>query len=231
MSDVLPNQTAGTDATSGPRVTKHLPMRGRMRLVRAAILLAGLGCIALAAGFIAFASSVAGARPPANAHAQGIVVLTGGSLRIDGALRLLADGHAKRALISGVNPAVGFKALAGTIDKDLEAALACCVDLGRAARDTIGNAAEARDWAKAKGYSSLIIVTSNYHMPRSMAELTEAMPKVKLTPYPVVNPELHLADWWNNASTFVFLLREYGKYLLAVARMKIAGPASISTND
>ena len=94
-----------------------------------------------------------------------------------------------------------------------------------------GNAAEARDWAKAKGYTSLIIVTSNYHMPRSMAELTEAMPKVKLTPYPVVNPELHLADWWNNASTFVFLLREYGKYLLAVARMKIAGPASISTND
>ena len=39
-------------------------------------------------------------------------------------------------------------------------------------------------------------------MPRSMAELAEAMPKVKLIPYPVTNPELHLADWWNNASAF-----------------------------
>ncbi len=191
-----------------------------------AILLAGLGGIALAAGFVAFASSVADTRAPADVHAEGIVVLTGGSARIDGALRLLAEGRARRLLISGVNPSVDLKALAGTIDKDLEVALACCVDLGRDARDTIGNAAETRDWAKAKGYSSLIVVTSDYHMPRSMAELAEAMPKVRLIPYPVSNPELHLDDWWNNTSAFGLLLREYGKYLLATARVKIAGPAA-----
>jgi len=205
-------------------------MRGLMKLARVAILLAGLAGIALAAGFVAFALSVAGTHAPANVHAEGIVVLTGGSARIEGALKLLAEGRAKRLLISGVNPSVGFKALAGTIDKNLEVVLACCADLGRDAQDTIGNAAEARDWAKARGYTSLIVVTSDYHMPRSMAELAEAMPKVKLIPYPVTNPELHLDDWWNNASAFGLLVREYSKYLLATARVRIAGAAAGRTS-
>ncbi len=197
-----------------------------MKLARAAIVLAGLGGIALVAGFVAFAAEVADTRVPADVHAEGIVALTGGSARIDSALRLLAEGRARRLLISGVNPSVDLKALADTVDKDLEVALACCVDLGRAARDTAGNAAEARDWAKAKGYTSLIVVTSDYHMPRSMAELAEAMPKVKLIPYPVTNPELHLGRWWADAAAFGLLVREYGKYLLATARVKIAGAAA-----
>ena len=196
-----------------------------MKLMRAAIVVAGLGGIALAAGFVTFASTIAGATPPADPHAEGIVVLTGGSARIDGALKLLAEGRAQRLLISGVNPSVSLHALAGTIDRNLELALACCVDLGRDARDTIGNAAETRDWAKARGFTSLIVVTSDYHMPRSMAELAEAMPGTKLIPYPVTNAELHLGDWWNNAAAFGLLAREYGKYLIAAARVKIAGAA------
>ncbi len=201
-------------------------MRKRMKLARAAILLAALGAAALAVGFVAFAASVSDARPPDNVRAEGIVVLTGGGGRIDSALHLLAEGRARRLLISGVNPSVDFKALAGTVDKDLEVALACCVDLGRDARDTIGNAAEARDWARARGYTSVIVVTSDYHMPRSMAELAEAMPQIKLIPYPVNNPDLHLGDWWNNGPAFALLLREYGKYLLATARVRIAGAAA-----
>ncbi len=197
-----------------------------MNLARAAIVLAGLAAIALGVGFVAFATRVADTRAPADVRAEGIVALTGGSARIDSALRLLAEGRARRLLISGVNPSVDLRALAGTVDRDLDMALACCVDLGRAARDTAGNAAEARDWAKAKGYTSLIVVTSDYHMPRSMAELAEAMPKVRLIPYPVTNPELHLTDWWSNAAAFGLLVREYGKYLLAAARVRIAGAAA-----
>lgn len=196
-----------------------------MRLMRTAVSFAGLCGIGLAVGFIVFAVNVAGTTPPANPRAEGIVVLTGGSARIEGALRLLAEGRAERLLISGVNQAVSLGTLAGTVDRDLELALACCVDLGRDARDTIGNAAETRDWAAAKGFSSLIVVTSDYHMPRSMAELAEAMPDVKLIPYPVTNPDLHLGDWWNNAAAFALLVREYGKYLLATARVRIAGAA------
>ncbi len=223
MSHVLPNHAGEPGDTIGSSGVRPLRTRRLMRLARAAILLAGLGGFALAAGFIAFASSIAGARPPADVRAEGIVVLTGGGGRIDSALHLLAEGRAQRLLISGVNPSVDLHMLADTVDKDLEVALACCVDLGRHARDTIGNAAEARDWVKKRGYTSLIVVTSDYHMPRSMAELAEALPKVKLIPYPVSNPDLHLGEWWSNASAFALLVREYGKYLLATARVRIAG--------
>lgn len=197
-------------------------MRGLGRLLRFIFVVAAGAIVALGIGFVAFAGGIVNATPPANPQAEGIVVLTGGSARIDGALRLLAKGRASRLLISGVNPAVGTDALAGTLDTELDAMLACCVDLGHAARDTIGNAAETRRWVEDQGFSSLIVVTSAYHMPRSLAELAEAMPEVELVAYPVSNPELHLDDWWHDANAFGLLMREYGKYLLTAARQVLA---------
>ncbi|MCR4282400.1 MAG: YdcF family protein [Bauldia sp.] len=201
---------------------ERLPMRGLGTLLRSLLLAAAGVIVALVIGFLAFAGGIVGASPPADPHAEGIVVLTGGSARIDGALRLLADRRASRLLISGVNPAVSPAALAGTIGPDLEAMLACCVDLGHTARDTIGNAAETRAWVEDQGFTSLIVVTSAYHMPRSLAELADAMPKVELIPYPVSNPELHLDDWWKDTGAFALLVREYGKYLLTAARQIFA---------
>ncbi|HVY20236.1 MAG TPA: YdcF family protein [Bauldia sp.] len=207
-------------------------MRIFARLTRGLLLLSGAVVVALVVGFVAFAVGIADAAPPADPRAEGIVVLTGGSARIDGALRLLADHRASRLLISGVNPAVGIDALAGTLGADLDAMLACCVDLGHTARDTIGNATETRDWAADNGYTSLIVVTSAYHMPRSLAELHDAMPRVTLIAYPVSNPELHLTEWWGDPEAFSLLVREYGKYLLTAARLAIApsppGPTNVA---
>ena len=202
----------------------QLPMRGLGRPLRVTSAVATGAVVALVIGFIAFASGIVTAAPPADPRAEGIVVLTGGSARIDGALRLLAEGRASRLLISGVNPAVGTDALAGTLDGELNAMLACCVDLGHAARDTIGNAAETRNWVEAQGFSSLIVVTSAYHMPRSLAELAETMPEVELVAYPVSNPELHLDDWWRDADAFGLLVREYGKFLMTAGRQILALP-------
>jgi uncharacterized SAM-binding protein YcdF (DUF218 family) len=213
----------------------ELPMRNRRVRkrgigLRGPLALAAALAAGLALGFVAFAAGISDASPPADPKAEGIVVLTGGSARIDSALHLLAEGHAARLLISGVNPAVGTQAIADTVDPKLNSVIACCVDLGHDARDTIGNATETRDWAEGHGYASLIVVTSAYHMPRSLAELADAMPGVKLIPYPISNPELHLANWWNDPEAFGLLAREYGKYLVAAARLAIAPltPASRS---
>lgn len=172
----------------------------------------------LLAGFFGFAEMIARTAPPADPRADAIVVLTGGSARIDGALKLLDEGRAGRLLISGVNPSVTSADLADLVAGDLRDQLACCVDLGRRAIDTVGNAAETRDWVEANGFSSLIVVTSDYHMPRSMTELAGAMPAVALIPFPVSNPDLRFADWWQDRATFTLLVREYGKYLIAKAR-------------
>jgi uncharacterized SAM-binding protein YcdF (DUF218 family) len=205
--------------------------RGKRRMLRLALTFAAGGiAFGLAVGFVDFADRVAAAAQPADPHAQGIVVLTGGTSRIDEALQLLAAGRAERLLISGVNPAVTRETLAGMLSPDLQRALACCVDLDHEAQDTVGNATETREWAAREGFTSLIVVTSAYHMPRSMAELAEAMPDKTLIPYPVRNPELHLASWWQDSDTVGLLMREYGKFLFAEARRMLAlKPANAAT--
>jgi uncharacterized SAM-binding protein YcdF (DUF218 family) len=182
--------------------------------------------LAFAIGFVGFAQGVVDARPPPDAKADGIVALTGGAARIDGALQLLAEGRASRLLISGVNPSVTPDILARTVGSGGKGTMDCCVDLGHDARDTIGNAAETRNWATDKGYGSLIVVTSDYHMARSMAELETALPETQLIAYPVSNPELHLAQWWSDPDAFGLLMREYVKYLGTKARLALASPAA-----
>ncbi len=195
--------------------------RGRRpsRFWRAAFpLVLVLPVVVLVAGFVAFAEKIVRARPPADAHADAIVVLTGGAQRIDGALELIAEKRARRLLISGVNPSVTARDLARVVSRNLRDDLACCVDLGKEALDTIGNAAETRNWAEERGFGSLIVVTSDYHMPRSMIELAGAMPDIALIPYPVPSPHLSFAGWWHDPGAFGLLAREYGKYLVANAR-------------
>ena len=111
----------------------------------------------------------------------------------------------------------------------LRLALDCCVDLDHA-RDTIENASETRSWADRQGFSSLIVVTSDYHMPRTMVELAQVMPGARLIAYPVDNPDLDLADWWRNPQVFGLLAREYGKYLLVVARSMLPGGRTVAAN-
>jgi uncharacterized SAM-binding protein YcdF (DUF218 family) len=225
MSDLRGNHSSAATAaekgvgTPAAATTDPNATRGSARLWRAGLRAAAvLGVILLLTGFVGFAERIARATPPVDPHADAIVVLTGGSARIDGALQLLAEHRATRLLISGVNPRVNSSDLARLVGGDLRDDLACCVDLGHDAIDTIGNAAETRSWAKERGFSSLIVVTSDYHMPRSMTELAGAMPDVELIPFPVSNPDLRFADWWRDPPTLALLVREYGKYLLAKAR-------------
>lgn len=221
--DEIAGQTAATAKTMGKQSLTSL-------LRRAVTPAAGaLVAILLLAGLVGFAEKVATAKPPTNPRADAIVALTGGSARIDEALRLLADGHASRLLISGVNPSVTTGDLVGLVGTNLSAQLDCCVDLGREAIDTVSNATEAKQWANRNGFSSLIVVTSDYHMPRSMSELANAMPNIELTPYPVSNPDLRIGDWWRSPATFTLLVREYGKYLFARARQWL--PTQTAASD
>ncbi len=132
---------------------------------------------AFVAGFIGFALSLERTESTLTVQADGVVVLTGGSDRVYEAGGLLARGQARRLLITGVNRATRGHEIAKLLPVSREL-FECCVDLGYRAQDTIGNARETRDWAHAHGIGagSLIIVTSNYHMPRALAELSAALP-------------------------------------------------------
>lgn len=169
-------------------------------------------------GFVLFATAVTRDRTDADVRADGIVVLTGGELRIAEGARLLSRGKARRMLISGVNPRTSRQdvmRIAGLSETEFN----CCIDLGYGALDTIGNATETRQWVEQRQFTSLIVVTSSYHMPRGLAELALEMPHVQLVPHAVVPPSLRHTGWWLHLTTTRVLIAEYVKYLPAAARL------------
>jgi uncharacterized SAM-binding protein YcdF (DUF218 family) len=197
-------------------------LRGAVRQRRITSLiykLVFLGAIALVVGFLGFVWLLPDEEVKLNDKADGIVVLTGGTARVSDALELLASGHGKRLLITGVNP--------GTTTNDIARQtveygnlLRCCVDLDYSALNTLGNAVQTRRWALEHGFTSLIVVTSSYHMPRALAELAHQLPDAKLIPYPVVTDKLRAEPWWSNSETTRLVVSEYLKYLFAKLRMR-----------
>jgi uncharacterized SAM-binding protein YcdF (DUF218 family) len=175
----------------------------------------------MAIGFQLFLAQIQQQPPAQVEHAQGMVVLTGGADRVADAIELFSRGYADRLLITGVNQAITKSEIARLNPRSREL-IECCVDLGYEAINTIGNAREARDWAEQKEISkSLIVVTSNYHMPRAMAELRHELPAFDLRAYPVVTLRMRDANWWRSSHAVRVLGTEYLKYVVALARLKI----------
>jgi len=171
------------------------------------------------AGLFAFADRARRAGPPAEApRADGIVVLTGASdERIAAGLALLQQGKGKRMLVSGVNEKVQREELR-QVQGAPRRLYDCCVDLGYDALDTLGNAEEIADWARDKAFGRLIVVTSDYHMPRALLEIRAAIPEAELFAYPVATRRLDNRRWWQDGRTARLVVTEYSKYLVVLAR-------------
>ncbi len=179
-----------------------------------------LGTLALALGFVWFMDRVPGEDAGGDRKAEGIVALTGGAARINDAIELLAAERGQRLLITGVNPTTHTAELARLTPK-YRKLFDCCIDLDRSAMNTIGNAVETRRWARTRGFRSLLVVTSAYHMPRALAELAHELPEVTLIAFPVWTERQRANPWWSDPSTARLVISEYLKYVYAVARMRL----------
>src|SRR4029077_18862097 len=188
----------------------------------ALVVLLTIAFLAGAVGFVGFISQLHGAETRPSRTADGIVVLTGGSSRVSDAMELLADGYGKRLLISGVHPTSPASDISRSAT-DSQLLMSAGVDLDRSAVNTRSNAAETRRWARERGFKSLIVVTSNYHMPRAILELSHAMPDIALIPFAVVGDKWRDEPWWTNGATVRLLLSEYVKYVAAEVRVRLAG--------
>src|SRR6267142_3547714 len=202
-----------------PNADAALP-RGKARATVVAAL--ALLFVGAAVGFVGFLSQLHGVEVKPARTADGIVVLTGGSSRVSDAMELLAGGYGKRLLISGVHPTNAVSDISRSLPDNQSLLLRCCVDLDRSAVNTRSNAAETRRWVRERGFKSLIVVTSNYHMPRAIVELSHALPDVTLIPFAVVGDKWRDEPWWTSAPTLRLLLSEYAKYVAAELRVRLA---------
>jgi uncharacterized SAM-binding protein YcdF (DUF218 family) len=189
---------------------------------------AALAALAFLVGFFTFANGLPRNEIELSGSADGIVVLTGGASRIVDAVELLAANRGRRLLISGVNPTTTHGELIRK-NPEFERLFVGRIDLGHAAMNTIGNAAETGNWVRAQKFRSLIVVTSGWHMPRALVEIAHELPDVKLIAYPVVSDRMREQPWWSDSNTIRLLLIEYTKYLASLLRVRLEPAAQVHT--
>ena len=197
----------------------HPPARRSIPVLRGLAVIVVATLSFLGGGFLIFSNHVSHLATPSDpASADAIIVLTGGQARIDAAVSLLEQGKGERLLISGVHPTAGRADLSRATGASRKL-FSCCVDIDYAALDTVGNAEQSAKWVESHRYRRVILVTNNYHMPRSLLEVGRLVgPQAELLPYPVVNAPIDAGRWMVRPGTLRLLASEYAKYLAALAR-------------
>jgi uncharacterized SAM-binding protein YcdF (DUF218 family) len=135
-----------------------------------------------------------------------IIVLTGGSSRIDVGLDIYTNDLAPRLFISGVHNSVKKSEIKAMWHGE-NPLPKCCIILGHDATTTIGNALEVNKWIKDNNIQSIRLVTSNYHMPRALMEFSnvDAPTSVKIIAHPVNEKE--------TMKHYILAFKEYNKVI------------------
>ena len=147
-----------------------------------------------------------------------IVVLTGGRHRLSVAFSLLNNRVAERLFISGVQKDISIKDLERRYGVELYNKRDITLD--KVATNTFENARETSLWIKKKNIKSIRLVTSNYHILRSLVEFERWNNDVEIVLHPVFSEKVNM-KWWGSLDSFSFLAREYNKFLFALIRAKV----------
>lgn len=197
----------------------HGPRKLHLALRIAGFLIGSFLGLALAwsLGFLWFVTSLPDRVADPASRTDAIVVLTGGSERLNTGISLLEAGLADKLLISGVHKDVGLPEILRVTNASQETA-SCCIGLGYSANDTVGNASETAAWMNEHGFTTLRVVTGAYHMPRSLLEFRRAIPGASVVPHPVFPDAVKSDQWWRWRGTALLLATEYSKYVAAEIR-------------
>ena len=168
-------------------------------------------------GFLWFAADVPDRLTDPTTPTDAIVVLTGGSERLDTGLSLLRQRIGRKLFVSGVYRGVDVTLLLH-LTRQKPDEVECCIAVGHAADNTVGNAVETAAWMRAEGFRSLRLVTANYHMRRSLMEFHREMPDITIIAHPVFPDKVKRNQWWMWPGTAHLIATEYTKYLIARLR-------------
>jgi uncharacterized SAM-binding protein YcdF (DUF218 family) len=169
------------------------------------------------AGLIWFAEAIPGAVSDNDTVTDAVVVLTGAAGRLRVGVDVLDHKKAQKLFVSGVYRGVDVQQIVRLLRRR-KSELDCCMVLGHTADDTRGNAEETARWMAAEKFTSLRLVTSNYHIRRSILEFRRAMPGIRIVAHPTFVPQFKAQGWWNWPGTLQLVVIEYTKYLVALMR-------------
>nr|WP_321524417.1 YdcF family protein [uncultured Cohaesibacter sp.] len=192
------------------------PKSALARALFAVVLATLLVLCVLTAGWAFFVGYSLTAHETTPRNADAIVVVTGGAGRLERAIQLLKEGKGHKLLISGVHYRNTDRTMFARFDLP-DDVINCCVDLDREALNTVANATQTALWAKENAFKSLIIVTSAYHMPRTLLEMRRAAPEVDFQSDLVAgSTDKPLLSRLSNWNTLHLLTKEYFKLLASV---------------
>lgn len=162
------------------------------------------------AGFLAFTRIIYSFPIDRQTKTEAIIVLTGGRNRIAEAVHLLNEGKADKLLISGVDKDTSLQELSKR--KDITIKTNREIHLDKQSKNTIQNAIETHKWLEQNKISSIRLVTSNYHIPRSLEEFTAQDQDLKIVIHPVFSDYV-VKEWWKKWRSFWVLAAEYNKFI------------------
>ena len=219
MSNTPPPRQEPTTAQPQQPGRWRLSNRTRIRvLIAMPLVAAGLWL----GGLLWFIATMPLASPhdPGLPATDAVVVLTGGSNRLQTGIDLLRDGRASKLFITGVYRGVEVDELL-RLARNAPEELECCIELDHLAGDTVENAAETVRWMAAQGYQSLRLVTSDYHIRRSLLELAMADPALEVTPHAITPKDQPLHDWWRRPESVRLYAVEYTIFLVPSLRYRL----------
>ncbi|MBS4773915.1 MAG: YdcF family protein [Proteobacteria bacterium] len=188
-------------------------------MIKKTVIISGLVLIIFwLGGFVCFAQRINSYIPDTQTRTEAIIALTGGRHRIAEATELLNRGLADKLFISGVSRHVSLNNIARR--QNLGRLPEHKITLGQQARDTIGNATETTAWLRKNHIRSIRLVTSNYHVERSIIEFRAQNPDLVIIPHPVYSERVS-KKWWTTWHTFSLIFSEYNKFLYVYLRTKL----------
>lgn len=179
-----------------------------------------LSAIVWFAGFLAFNYRINSYKTDEQTKTDAIIALTGGKNRIAEAVRLMKRGLAGKMFISGVQKDISLKEISRIQKVDMPQFGK--IELENRSTNTVENAIETSDWIRKNQIKSIRLVTSNYHIPRSMEEFRSQNPQIKIVLHPVYSDNVS-SQWWKNRGSFCLIASEYNKFLYVYLRTRLKG--------
>ena len=164
-------------------------------------------------------------KDPINLSSK-VVILTGGTNRIKEGFEVIYKLDKKsitnlKVLVSGTGKGFSKLSLQEKLNPGFDLRLIeCCVELDSVSQNTYSNAIETSKWVSKNNIEEILLITSNYHIPRSILEFQNKMPNLKILYYPIIPKKHQINKWLKSFETFSLIFIEYCKYIIANVRIK-----------